>query len=95
QISEKGFGCVGVVSDTKLIGIITDGDLRRNLSTSLLAESVDDVMTKKPQTIAPDMLAAEALDMMNRRPITVLMVCEENQPVGILHLHDLLRIGMT
>ena len=95
QISEKGFGSVGVIKDGTLVGIITDGDLRRNLSTSLLAELVDDVMTQNPQTAQPDMLASEALDLMNRRPITVLMVCENNKPVGILHLHDLLRVGMS
>ncbi|MEP1209587.1 MAG: KpsF/GutQ family sugar-phosphate isomerase [Rhizobiaceae bacterium] len=93
QISQKGFGCVGVVRDDRLIGIITDGDLRRSLSSSLLEEVVDDVMTASPQTIAPDILAAEALEILNTRHITALMVTEEEKPVGILHLHDLLRVG--
>ncbi len=61
----------------------------------LLAEIVDDVMTKNPQTAQPEMLASEAMDIMNRGPITVLMVRENNKPVGILHLHDLLRVGMS
>ncbi|MEE9314993.1 MAG: KpsF/GutQ family sugar-phosphate isomerase [Rhizobiaceae bacterium] len=95
QISEKGFGCVGVVKNENLIGIITDGDLRRHLSTDLLGEIVDDVMTSDPRTVEPEMLAAEALDIMNRKPITVLMACKNGKPVGILHLHDLLRVGMA
>ncbi|MDD9910424.1 MAG: KpsF/GutQ family sugar-phosphate isomerase [Ahrensia sp.] len=95
QISEKGFGCVGVVAEDHLIGIITDGDLRRHLSTSLLAESVDDIMTRDPQTIPPDMLAASALDLLNRRAITTLMVTDNGCPIGIVHMHDLLRIGVA
>ena len=94
QISEKGFGCAGVIRDEKLIGIITDGDLRRHLSTSLLAETVDDIMTADPQTIHPDMLAVEALDILNQRSITALMVTEQDVPVGIIHFHDLLRLGV-
>lgn len=95
QISQKGFGCVGVVSSERLIGIVTDGDLRRHLSTSLLGETVDDVMTPNPQTIGQDMLAAEALELLNKRQITALMVTSSQRPVGILHLHDLLRIGVV
>ena len=95
QISEKGFGCVGVMKDGLLIGIITDGDLRRSLSTSLLDEKVDDVMTVNPQTVDGDMLTAEALELINSREvkITALWVTEDKKPVGILHLHDLLRVG--
>ncbi|MEL7273725.1 MAG: KpsF/GutQ family sugar-phosphate isomerase [Pseudomonadota bacterium] len=95
KISEKGFGCVGVVDRDQLAGIITDGDLRRNLSTDLLREKVDDVMTAKPQTVGPDLLALEALDILNRRAITALMVTEAGRPVGVIHLHDLLRVGVA
>jgi arabinose-5-phosphate isomerase len=95
QISQKGFGCVGVIKGEALIGIITDGDLRRNLSTSLLGEIVDDVMTANPQTIQGSMLAAEALEILNNREITALMVTSEDKPEGILHLHDLLRVGVA
>ena len=95
QISAKGFGCVGVVRDGLLIGIVTDGDLRRHLSTSLLGEVVDDIMTAAPQTVAPDLLAAAALDILNRRSITTLMVTEDGRPAGIVHLHDLLRVGVA
>ncbi|MEM9733183.1 MAG: KpsF/GutQ family sugar-phosphate isomerase [Pseudomonadota bacterium] len=95
KISEKGLGCVGVVADGKLAGIITDGDLRRNLSTDLLRERVNDVMTPKPQTISPNLLAQEALDILNKRAITALMVTDNGTPVGVVHLHDLLRVGVA
>ena len=93
QISQKGFGCVGVTDQSRIIGIVTDGDLRRHLSTSMLGEMVDDVMTSNPQTVPPSMLAAEALEILNSRQITALLVTEDSKVVGILHLHDLLRIG--
>ena len=95
QISEKGFGCVGVVENDNLIGIITDGDLRRSLSNTLLDDKVDDVMTRDPQTVGGDMLTAEALELLNQREIkiTALWVTEGKKPVGILHIHDLLRVG--
>lgn len=96
QISEKGFGCVGVVSSGVLIGIITDGDLRRKLSTKLLEETVDAVMNPSPTTVDPDILAVEALEMLNSKAITALMAVNgENKPVGIVHLHDLLRLGVA
>ena len=95
QISEKGFGCVGVTKDNNLIGIITDGDLRRHLSTSLLGETVDDIMTVSPKSVGPHLLAAEALEMLNSRNITTLFVTDNNKPVGIIHLHDLLRVGVA
>ena len=95
QISAKGFGCVGVTRDGCLIGIVTDGDLRRHLSTDLLGETVDDVMTANPLTGTPDMLASEALETLNQRGVSALMVVEQDRPVGIVHLHDLLRIGVA
>lgn len=96
QISQKGFGCVGVIDKQgKLCGIITDGDLRRNLSTDLLKEKVEDVMSKNPKTIEPDMLAMEALEHLNKSAITALMVAQDSRPVGIVHFHDLLRIGVA
>lgn len=94
QISQKGFGCAGVLaSDGTLAGIITDGDLRRHIDGDLLSMPVDEVMTTDPKTVAPDQLAATALTIVNNSEITTLMVVEDNKPVGILHLHDLLRIG--
>ncbi len=97
-ISEKTFGCVGVVDDEgRLIGIVTDGDLRRHMSPELLGRRVGDVMTPSPKTAAPTTLVGEALAMMNQheRPFTVLFVVEDDRPVGIVHMHDLLRIGVA
>lgn len=94
QISQKGFGCAGVLAeDGSLAGIITDGDLRRHINGDLLSMTVDDVMTTNPKTVEPDQLAATALTIVNASEITTLMVVEADKPVGILHLHDLLRIG--
>ncbi|KTR05813.1 KpsF/GutQ family protein [Aureimonas ureilytica] len=95
-ISHKGFGCVAVVDvEGRLLGIITDGDLRRHLAPDLLLRTVDEVMTRSPKTIRPDTLAVKALDILNSSNITALMVVEADLPVGILHLHDLLRIGVV
>lgn len=96
QISQKGFGCVGILlPDGRLAGIITDGDLRRHIETDLLAMSVDDVMTAAPKTISKNALAASALTIVNKAAITALMVVEDEKPVGIVHLHDLLRVGVA
>jgi len=93
-MSEKRFGAVGVVDDAgALAGLITDGDLRRHMD-GLLTHSAGEVMTQAPRTITPGALAAEALKIMNDRRITVLFVVEAGQPVGILHVHDLLRAGV-
>jgi arabinose-5-phosphate isomerase len=94
----KGFGCVGVVSDGRLVGVVTDGDLRRAMGPDLLNQTVQAVMTRQPRTIAADALAGEALRMMNTgdRRVTSLFVTEPgNVPVGILHVHDLLRAGVA
>ena len=93
-ISQKRFGCLGIVDDGgNLVGIITDGDLRRHLSGDILERRVDEVMTRDPKTITPDALVASALEILNSASITALMVVEQNKPVGIVHMHDLLRIG--
>ncbi len=93
-MSEKRFGAVGVVDgEGALSGMITDGDLRRHMD-GLLTHTAGEVMTKAPQTITPGALAAEALKIMNDRRITVLFVVEAGRPVGILHVHDLLRAGV-
>ena len=97
-ISEKGFGCVGVVDDAGvLVGIVTDGDLRRHMSPNLMNLSVGSVMTPAPKTVPPDCLVGEALAMMNmhQRPFTVLFVVEDGRPVGIVHMHDFLRLGVA
>jgi arabinose-5-phosphate isomerase len=102
-MTAKRFGCLGIVEDGRLAGIITDGDLRRALSpgaaqprASLLAREAGEVMTRSPRTIRPDSLAAEALHAMEQRSITALFVVDETgAPVGILHIHDLLRAGVA
>ncbi|MEL6922316.1 MAG: KpsF/GutQ family sugar-phosphate isomerase, partial [Pseudomonadota bacterium] len=95
QISQKGFGCAAVTkADGSLAGIITDGDIRRHIEGDLLEMGVEQVMTPNPITITPTTLAATALTTINQSSITALMVLDdERKPVGIVHLHDLLRIG--
>jgi arabinose-5-phosphate isomerase len=94
ELSRKGFGCVAIIDAAgALIGIITDGDIRRQIGSDLLSMTVDQVMTKGPKTVGPETLVAKALQMINASAITALMVEEEGQPVGLVHLHDLLRIG--
>jgi arabinose-5-phosphate isomerase len=98
-MTEKRFGCLGAVDPTgKLIGIVTDGDLRRAMGPDLLSRQVADVMTRSPRTIAPDAVLGEALHLMNapERPITALFVVDATaRPIGILHIHDLLRAGIV
>lgn len=94
ELSNKGFGCVAIADeDGVLAGIITDGDIRRHIGGDLLAMTVDQVMTRKPKTVEPETLVAKALQMINASAITTLMVEADGRPVGIVHLHDLLRIG--
>ncbi len=96
EMTSKHLGCTGVVSsDKKLLGIITDGDLRRHLSNNFLNSSASEIMTKNPITINKDLLAVEAVLLMNKKSITSLFVTEDNQAVGILHLHDCLRAGIV
>jgi arabinose-5-phosphate isomerase len=98
EMTAKRFGCVGIVDGNgDLVGIITDGDLRRHMRADLMTALVDDVMTRQPKTIPPDMLASEMLETINssKPAVTVLMVAEARKPVGIVHLHDLLRSGLA
>jgi arabinose-5-phosphate isomerase len=95
----KGFGCLCVVDASgALAGIVTDGDLRRAMGPDLLNRHVGEIMNVKPLTARPDMLATEALRVMNDRPrpITTLFVLDAaRKPVGLLHVHDLLRAGIA
>lgn len=102
EISQKGFGVVGVI-DPKgfLTGIITDGDLRRHMSNQLLDLKARDVMTTSPRTISPDLLAQEAVGIMNgkdgERAVTCLFVTQSDEtapPLGLIHIHDCLRVGL-
>jgi arabinose-5-phosphate isomerase len=99
RMTEKRFGCLGIVAaDGTLAGIITDGDLRRSMGPGLLGRLTGEVMTPSPRTIGPEALAQEALHAMNahERPVTTLFVVEPSgRPVGILHVHDLLRAGVA
>ncbi len=100
-MTAKHFGCLGIASDDgRLIGVITDGDLRRalrsGLGDGLLSRPVSEVMTTKPRTIRPEVMVAEALRIMNEGAITALFVVDEaRRPVGMLHIHDLLRLGVA
>lgn len=95
-MTQKSLGCLGIVdAHGKLAGIITDGDLRRHMGPALHTAKTGDIMTKRPKTIAPDMLASAALDLLNKSRITALFVVDKGKPVGILHVHDLLRAGVA
>jgi arabinose-5-phosphate isomerase len=93
-MSAKGLGCVGITdAQGKLVGIITDGDLRRHMRNDLLDARVDDVMTKAPKTVRPDQLISETLDILNAMKVTALFAVDAGKPVGVIHVHDLLRAG--
>lgn len=95
-ISAKGFGCVGITdAKGRLVGVVTDGDLRRNITRNMLELKVEDVMSRAPQTVLPEALANKAMAILNDRSITSLLVTVDEKPVGIVHLHDLLRIGVA
>ncbi|ODS23879.1 D-arabinose 5-phosphate isomerase [Candidatus Endobugula sertula] len=98
EMTHKGLGMTTIIDENKkLIGIFTDGDLRRTLDTGehIHSLNIDDVMSTSPTTIPPNKLAAEALSIMQNYSITALVVIDTNQrPTGIIHMHDLLRAGM-
>ena len=93
-MTKKSFGCVGVISKKqKLLGIITDGDLRKKMNNKLFNLTASEIMTKKPTTVDKNMLVGEVLNIMNTKKITNLFICEKNKPIGIIHIHDLLRLS--
>ncbi len=95
-MTAKSFGCIGIVDKAgTLLGIVTDGDLRRHMSPDLLGRLATDVMTVAPTTVRPDALAGEAVQIMNSRSITNLFVVNDAIPVGVLHIHDCLRAGVA
>jgi arabinose-5-phosphate isomerase len=100
EMSRRGSGyaagCVGITDQGgKLVGIITDGDLRRNMRPNLLELTVDAIMTRDPKTVAPGQLVSEAMEMLNASKISVLLVVDDARPVGIVHFHHLLRAGVA
>ena len=95
-MTEKALGCLGVVDENgRLKGIITDGDLRRHMGDGLLGRRAQEIMTPAPKTVSPDLLASAALELINATRITALFVVENGRPVGIIHVHDLLRAGVA
>lgn len=95
-MTQKSFGVVGVMDGNgMLLGIITDGDLRRHMSKDLMDKTAGEVMTQGCVTVAPTQIASEALAIMNERKITSLFCVENDKPVGILHIHDCLRAGVA
>lgn len=96
EMTSKRLGCVGFINQNgELTGMLTDGDLRRCLSSTILEEKAINVMTKNPKTITPDAISAEALKIMQDKKITNLFVLEDNKPVGVIHIHDLLTNGVA
>ncbi len=99
-MTSKHFGCVGITDkDGALIGVFTDGDLRRHIGNDFLSKTAADVMTSSPKTIRPAALVAEAVGFMNNAKITCLFVVDtddsKGQPIGIVHMHDCLKAGVA
>ena len=97
-MSKKGFGCVGITNKKTeaLMGIITDGDLRRHMGTKGIYErKVEDIMTHNPKTMPPDTLAGIALKQLNDKKVQCLFIVERKKPVGLVHFHDFLTDGLT
>ena len=93
-MTKKSFGCVGVINKgKKLVGIITDGDLRKKMNNKLFSLTASEIMTKKSTIGDKNMLVGEVLNIMNTKKITNLFICEKNIPIGIIHIHDLLRMS--
>ena len=92
-MTKKSFGCIGVVNNKKqIVGIITDGDLRRKLNSKFFNKSASEIMTKNPTLANKSMLVGEAINLMNMKKITSLFICDKKIPLGIVHIHDLLRL---
>ena len=94
MMTKKSFGCVGVINKNhSLVGIITDGDLRRNMDNDIIRKKAKFVMTIKPLTVNEDILVGEAINLMNKKKITNLFVCKNSKPTGLIHIHDLLTLS--
>ena len=95
-MTKKGLGCLGVQTPKgKLAGVVSDGDLRRHMSSELLTQTVEDIMTPTPVTIPANVVSGEALQIMNDRKIQCLFVCENDTPIGLVRILDLLQIGVA
>ena len=92
-MTKKSFGCLGVIDKNKrIIGIITDGDLRRKMNSKFFEKKAKEIMTKNPTIASKNILVGEAINIMNTKKITSLFICENKKPLGIIHIHDLLRL---
>ena len=92
-MTKKSFGCIGVINKKdQIIGIITDGDLRRKLNSKFFDKKASEIMTKNPTLANKNMLVGEAINLMNTKKITSLFICDKKKPLGIVHIHDLLRL---
>ena len=92
-MTKKSFGCLGVIDkNKKIIGIITDGDLRRRVNSRFFEKTASQIMTKNPTVASKNTLVGQALNTMNSKKITSLFICEKKKPIGIVHIHDLLRL---
>ena len=95
EMTAKGFGVAAVVENGQLTGVITDGDLRRNLE-NLMSRTAGEVATRAPRTIAPDALLTEALGLMNANKISALFAVDDDGRLrGLVHIHDALRAGVA
>ena len=95
EMSEKRFGCVGVTSrNKKLVGVITDGDLRRHMKNNILEKTAGEIMKKNPKTINKEMFVTNALEIMEKNKITQVFIVQNNKPIGILHIHDCIELGL-
>ena len=95
EMSKKRFGCVGVTSrNKKLVGVITDGDLRRHMKNNILEKTAGEIMKKNPKTINKEMFVTVALELMEKNKITQVFIVQNNKPIGILHIHDCIELGL-
>ncbi len=92
-MTQKSFGCIGVINNkNRIVGIITDGDLRRKLNSKFFEKKASEIMTKNPTVANKNMIVGEAINLMNAKKITSLFICDKKKPIGIVHIHDLLRL---
>ena len=95
EMSKKRFGCVGVtLRNKKLVGVITDGDLRRHMKNNILEKTAGEIMKKNPKTINKEMFVTNALEIMEKNKITQVFIVQNNKPIGILHIHDCIELGL-
>jgi len=96
EMTKKGFGCTAVLNKKdELVGIVTDGDLRRHIDMDFKNAKAKDIMSKNPFAVEKDIFASQALFIMNENNITQIFVVKEKKPIGIIHMHDLVRAGIV